>query len=52
MEFVETKRGEQDMIIETERLILRPFTEDDSEDVYEYLKELAVNCFAFAKMGD
>ena len=29
------------MIIETERLILRPFTEDDSEDVYEYLKEIS-----------
>ena len=39
------------MIIETERLILRPFTEDDSEDVYEYLKEPAVNCFACMKLN-
>lgn len=39
------------MIIETERLILRPFTEDDSEDVYEYLKEPAVNCFASMKLN-
>ena len=34
------------MIIETERLILRPFLEGDADDVYEYLKALAVNCFA------
>ena len=27
------------MIIETERLILRPFLETDAADVYEYLKE-------------
>lgn len=33
------------MIIETERLILRPFLESDAEDVYEYLHEPAVNCF-------
>lgn len=39
------------MIIETERLILRPFTEDDAEDVYEYLKEPAVNCFACMKLS-
>lgn len=39
------------MIIETERLILRPFTEDDSEEVYEYLKEPAVNCFASMKLN-
>ena len=31
------------MIIETERLILRPFQEEDAADVYEYLKEPAVN---------
>ena len=37
------------MVIETERLILRPFTEDDSEDVYEYLKDPVVNCFACMK---
>ena len=34
------------MIIETERLILRPFLEGDAADVYEYLKAPAVNCFA------
>ena len=33
------------MIIETERLILRPFLEMDAADVYEYLKEPQVNCF-------
>ena len=39
------------MIIETERLILRPFTENDAEDVYEYLKSPAVNCFACMKLN-
>ena len=39
------------MIIETERLILRPFQEADAEDVFEYLKEPAVNCFACMKMS-
>ena len=39
------------MIIETERLVLRPFIEDDSEDVYEYLKEPAFNCFACMKLN-
>ena len=34
------------MVIETKRLILRPFFEGDAADVYEYLKEPAVNCFA------
>ena len=34
------------MVIETKRLILRPFLEGDAADVYEYLKEPAVNCFA------
>ena len=34
------------MVIETKRLILRPFLETDAADVYEYLKEPAVNCFA------
>ena len=27
------------MTIETERLLLRPFTEADAEDVFEYLHE-------------
>ena len=38
------------MVIETERLILRPFTEHDAEDIYEYLKKPAVNCFACMKL--
>ena len=38
-------------IIETERLILRPFVEGDAADVYEYLKEPAVNCFACMKLN-
>ncbi len=38
------------MTIETERLILRPFLEADAEDVYEYLKEPLVNCFACMKL--
>ncbi len=33
------------MILETERLILRPFTENDFEDVFEYLHEPMVHCF-------
>lgn len=39
------------MIIETERLILRPFAESDAADVFEYLKEPAVNCFASMKLN-
>lgn len=39
------------MIIETERLIPRLFWERDAADVYEYLKEPAVNCFASMKLG-
>lgn len=39
------------MIIETERLILRPFEENDAKDVYEYLKEPAVHCFACMKLN-
>ena len=38
------------MVIETKRLILRPFLEKDAADVYEYLKEPAVNCFASMKL--
>ena len=36
--------------LETERLILRPFTADDAADVWEYLHEPAVNCFACMKL--
>lgn len=39
------------MIIETERLILRPFTDNDAEDVFEYLNEPSVNCFACMKLN-
>ena len=39
------------MIIETQRLILRPFTESDAADVLEYLKETEVNCFASMKLN-
>ncbi len=39
------------MIIETERLILRPFSENDAPDVLEYLREPAVNCFACMKLN-
>ena len=38
------------MIIETDRLVLRPFRETDAEDVFDYLKDPAVNCFACMKM--
>ena len=39
-------------IIETERLILRPFGEKDARDVLEYLKEPAVNCFSDMKLNN
>lgn len=38
-------------MIETERLILRPFLESDAADVLEYLSEPAVNCFADMKLN-
>lgn len=38
-------------MIETKRLLLRTFREDDAEDVYEYLREPAVNCFACMKLN-
>lgn len=38
------------MVIKTKRLILRLFLEADAADVYEYLKEPAVNCFAGMKL--
>ena len=39
------------MRIETDRLILRPFTENDAADAYEYLKAPMVNCFACMKLN-
>ena len=37
-------------MLETNRLILRGFTETDTDDVFEYLHEPAVNCFACMKL--
>ena len=37
-------------MIETERLILRPFMESDAEDVLEYLHAPAVHCFYCMKL--
>ena len=37
-------------MIETTRLILRPFCEGDAADVFEYLKEPMMNCFACMKV--
>ena len=39
------------MIIETDRLVMRPFTENDAADAYEYLKAPMVNCFACMKLN-
>ena len=36
---------------ETERLILRTFREEDAADLYEYLKEPMVHCFASMKLA-
>lgn len=37
-------------MIETQRLILRPFKREDAADLYEYLKEPSVHCFASMKL--
>lgn len=37
-------------MIETERLILRPFLETDAKDVFAYLHEPEVNCFMSMKL--
>lgn len=37
-------------MIETKRLLLRPFQEADAEDMLEYLREPMVNCFACMKL--
>lgn len=39
------------MFIETKRLILRPFIKEDANDVFEYLSEPLVNCFACMKLN-
>ena len=39
-----------DVYDETDRLVLRPFREGDAADVFEYLKEPMVNCFACMKV--
>lgn len=39
------------MTIETDRLVLRPFLVTDAADVYAYLKEPSVNCFACMKLN-
>ena len=38
-------------MIETTRLFLRPFHEDDAADVFEYLEKPTVNCFACMKLN-
>ena len=38
-------------MIETVRLILRPFREEDAADVFEYLEKPTVNCFASMKLN-
>lgn len=38
-------------MIETQRLILRPFSEKDAADLLEYLREPKVNCFADMKLN-
>ena len=38
-------------MIETARLILRPFQEEDAADVFEYMEKPTVNCFACMKLN-
>jgi len=37
-------------MIETNRLILRPFCDSDLNDLFEYLKEIKINCFMEMKV--
>jgi len=39
-------------MIETERLILRPFEDKDLEGMYDYLKNININCFMEMKVAD
>ena len=48
--YPQSKKGSAKMI-ETERLILRPFRAEDAQDVLEYLKAPMVNCFACMKLN-
>lgn len=41
---------EQRATMETQRLILRPFEQTDAQDVFEYLKDPQVHCFAWMKL--
>lgn len=38
-------------MIETERLILRPFLQSDAEDAFDYLEQPMVSCFACMKVS-
>ena len=37
-------------MLNTERLVLRPFAENDAGDLFEYLRKPTVNCFACMKI--
>ncbi|MDO4467829.1 MAG: GNAT family N-acetyltransferase [Bacillota bacterium] len=39
------------MVLESKRIILRTFKRSDANDVYEYLREPEVNCFACMKLA-
>lgn len=39
-------------IIETARLILRPFSEGDAEDLFAYLHAPTATCFLSLKLAD
>lgn len=41
---------EQRAMMETQRLISRPFEQTDAQDVFEYLKDPQVHCFACMKL--
>ena len=38
--------------METYRILLRPFINEDIQDVYEYLSQLKVHCFLDVKVKD
>ena len=38
-------------MLETQRLMLRPFVPEDAPDLLEYLREPQVNCFACMKLN-